>query len=286
MSNKLLLGSHVGYKAKDYLLESVKETIRYDGKCYMVFTGPPQNFIRKEIDKDLVRQAHDLMKEHNMSLEHIVVHAPYLINLASPKKSTREVGLTQLINEINRTNEIGSKLLVLHPGSALDSDRNEAINHVIDNLNKAIEATNNDVIICVETMAGKGSEVGVNFDEIAKMVNGVKDKNRIGVCLDTCHMNDAGIDVTNPDKVLEDFSKYLDLDFVKVIHLNDSKNPICSHKDRHENIGYGTIGFEHLVKWAHNEQLKDIPKILETPYRDDKPIYKEEIIWLNSGKRD
>lgn len=283
--NKLLLGSHVSYKSKNYLLDSVKETIEYNGNCFMVFTGPPQNFARKEIDKTLVIQAHELMKEHNLKKEDIVVHAPYLINLASPKKSTRELGLRQLILEINRTAEIGSKLLVLHPGSALDLDRDLAVDNVIMHLNEAIEKTDNDVIVCVETMAGKGSEVGINFAEISKMVLGVKNKDRIGVCLDTCHMHESGIDISNPDKVLDEFEKYLDLSYVKVIHLNDSKNPIGARKDRHENIGYGHIGFDVLVEWAHNKRLENIPKILETPYRDNKPIYKQEIIEINNKKR-
>ncbi|RXY97024.1 deoxyribonuclease IV [Malacoplasma penetrans] len=281
--NKLLLGSHVGFKAKNYLVGSVLETLEYDGNCFMVFTGPPQNFMRKELDQNLIDEAVKLMKEKNpLLLENIVVHAPYLINLGSPKESTRSLGLNQLIVEINRTNQIHSKLIVLHPGSALDSDRNVAINHIADNLNKAIEATDNDVIICVETMAGKGSEVGINFEEVSKIVSGVKNKKRIGVCLDTCHMHDSGIDISDPDQTLEEFSKYLDLSYIKVIHLNDSKNEIGSRKDRHDNIGYGKVGFDYLVKWAHNEKLANVPKILETPYRDDKPIYKQEIINLNS----
>ncbi len=280
-NNKLLLGSHVGFKSKKYLIDSVNETVTYDGNCFMVFTGPPQNFNRKDIDKLQVAEAHRIMDEHNLKKEHIVVHAPYLINLASPKESTRQLGLRQLIVEINRTHEIGSKLLVLHPGSALDLERTQAVDNVILGLNQALEQTNNDVIICVETMAGKGSEVGINYEEISKMVLGVKQKDRIGVCLDTCHMHESGIDISDPDKVLDDFEKYLSLEYIKVIHLNDSKNDIGARKDRHENIGYGKIGFEALVKWAHNQRLENVPKILETPYRDDKPIYKQEIIDLN-----
>lgn len=248
----------------------------------MIFTGPPQNFIRKDIDLDLVNEAIKLMKEKKpILLDNIVVHAPYLINIGSPKESTRELGLKQLIVEINRTKQVNSKLLVLHPGSALDSDRNQALNYISENINKALAATNNDVIVCIETMAGKGSEVGINFGEISKIVNGVNNKERIGVCLDTCHMHDSGIAMENPDKVLNDFSKYLDLSYIKVIHLNDSKNELGSRKDRHDNIGFGKIGFDYLVNWAHNERMKNIPKILETPYRDNSPIYKQEIINLN-----
>ncbi|MDE5545372.1 MAG: deoxyribonuclease IV [Malacoplasma sp.] len=280
--NKLLLGSHVGFKSKKYLVDSVNETLSYNGNCFMIFTGPPQNFIRKEIDLNLVNEAKKIMEEKNpLLLENIVVHAPYLINLGSPKESTRKLGLNQLIVEINRTYQVGSKLLVLHPGSALDSNRDDAINHIINNLNVALSKTNNDVIVCIETMAGKGSEVGINFSEISKIVLGIKDKSRIGVCLDTCHIHESGIDISNPDVVLKEFSKYLDISFIKVIHLNDSKNEKGARKDRHDNIGYGKIGFDVLVKWAHNKQLANIPKILETPYRDEKPIYKQEIENLN-----
>ncbi|MCF0217612.1 MAG: deoxyribonuclease IV [Malacoplasma sp.] len=280
--NKLLLGSHVGYKQKNYLIDSVNETLSYDGNCFMVFSGPPQNFVRKPIDNQMVKEAQKLMQQKNpMLLNNIVVHAPYLINLASPKKETRELGLNQLIVEINRTAALGSKLLVLHPGSCLKTDRDVAINNLASNLNIAFEKTQNDVIVCVETMAGKGSEIGINFKEIAKIIEGIKNKNRIGVCLDTCHMFDAGIEINNPDTTLNEFAKYLNVSFVKVIHLNDSKNEFGSHKDRHDNIGLGKIGFEILVKWAHCEKLKNIPKILETPYYKEKPIYKAEIASLN-----
>lgn len=280
--NKLLLGSHVSFKSKNYLVDSVNETLSYDGNCFMIFTGPPQNFMRKDIDVDLVNKAKKIMQEKNpLLLENIVVHAPYLINLGSPKESTRNLGLNQLIVEINRTDKLGSKLLVLHPGSALDSDRDEAINHIANNLNIALSKTSNDVIVCIETMAGKGSEVGINFLEISKIILKVENKSRIGVCLDTCHIHESGIDISNPDDVLKEFSKYLDISYIKVVHLNDSKNERGARKDRHDNIGYGKIGFDVLVKWAHNKQLINIPKILETPYCDDKPIYKQEIRNLN-----
>ena len=280
--NKLLLGSHVGFKSKNYLIDSVNETLSYDGNCFMIFTGPPQSFVRKDLDLDLIDKAKEVMKEKNpMLLDNIVVHAPYLINLGSPKPSTREVGLRQLTVELDRTYKVGSKLLVLHPGSALDSDRNQAMEYISNNINIALDKVKNDVIVCIEAMAGKGSEVGINFSEIAKIVLGVKDKSRIGVCLDTCHMHESGINISNPDDVLKEFAKHLDTSFIKVIHLNDSKNEIGARKDRHDNIGYGQIGFDVLVKWAHNKQISHVPKILETPYRDDKPIYKQEITNLN-----
>lgn len=274
--SKIYLGSHVGFKSKDYLIGSVNETISYKANCFMVFTGPPQNFIRKDIDLDNVKKAHELMKANNVE-NIIVVHAPYLINLASPKKGTREMGIEKLIIEINRTNQIGSKLIVLHPGSCLDSPKDEGISQVSNGLNQAINKTNNDVIICVETMAGKGSEVGTSFDEVAKILEGVKDKSRIGVCLDTCHIHEAGYDISDVDQILKEFDQKIGLLFLKVIHLNDSKNESGAKKDRHENIGYGKIGFKTLVEWVHHPLLKDVPKILETPYKNDVPVYKQEI---------
>ena len=273
---KIFLGSHVGFKSKDYLAGSVNEIISYKGNCFMVFTGPPQNFIRKEIDKENVNLAHQLMKENNVE-NLIVVHAPYLINLASPKKGTRELGLDKLIIEVNRTYQIGSKLIVLHPGSCLDGNRQKCIELVSFGLNQAINKTNNDVIICVETMAGKGSEVGINFDEIAQIIQGVKDKERIGVCLDTCHIHEAGYDVSKIDDILNEFDQKIGLKYLKVIHLNDSKNESGARKDRHENIGYGKIGFKTLLEWVHHPLLENVPKILETPYKNDVPVYQQEI---------
>lgn len=274
--SKILLGSHVGFKSKDYLVGSVNETISYKGNCFMVFTGPPQNFIRKDIDKENVNLAHQLMKNNNVE-NIIVVHAPYLINLASPKKGTRELGLDKLIIEINRTYQIGSKLIVLHPGSCLDGSRQDCIELVSLGLNQAISKTNNDVIICIETMAGKGSEIGINFDEIAKIVEGIKNKKRIGVCLDTCHIHEAGYDVSKVDNILNEFDKKIGLKYLKVIHLNDSKNERGARKDRHENIGYGKIGFKTLLEWVHHPILENVPKILETPYKNNLPVYEQEI---------
>lgn len=274
--SKILLGSHVGFKTNDYLIGSVNETISYKGNCFMIFTGPPQNFIRKDIDKANVDIAHQLMKDNDIE-NIIVVHAPYLINLASPKNQSRELGVEKLIVEINRSYQIGSKFIVLHPGSCLDGPRDLAIEYVSKGINQAIEKTKNDVVVCVETMAGKGSEVGVNFDEIAAIIKGVKNKQRIGVCFDTCHVHESGYDIFDVDKLLKEFDKKIGLNYLKVIHLNDSKNEKGAKKDRHENIGYGKIGFKTLVNWVHHPLLEKIPKILETPYKNNMAVYKQEI---------
>lgn len=284
MNNKILLGSHVGFKNPDYMLGAVKETLSYNANCFMVFTGPPQNFIRKEIDLNNVNNAFNLMKDHGIDKSNVIVHAPYLINLCSPKKDTRDLSIEKLCIEIERTGLIGSNKIVLHPGSSLTSDRNEAIKLIAEGIDIATNEIKNDVIVCIETMAGKGTEIGKNFEELSKIISLTKNKNRIGVCLDTCHIHEGGYDISDVDKILDEFDRIIGLEKLLVIHLNDSKNEIGAHKDRHENIGLGKIGFDTLVKWVHNKRIVNIPKILETPYLNNKPIYKNEIENLISKK--
>lgn len=284
MEDKILLGSHVGFKSPDYMLGAVNETLSYNANCFMVFTGPPQNFTRKEIDLNNVNEAFKLMENNNIQKKNIIVHAPYLINLCSPKKETRKLAIDKLCIEIERTAMIGSNKIVLHPGSALDSDRDEAIRLIALGIDIATDKVKNDVIVCIETMAGKGSEIGKTFEELSKIISLTKNKNRIAICLDTCHIHEGGYDVSNVDNILDEFDKIIGLEKLLVIHLNDSKNEIGAHKDRHENIGLGKIGFENLVNWVHNKRISNIPKILETPYLNNKPIYKKEIENLVSKK--
>lgn len=277
-NEKILLGSHVSYKSKDYLVGSVNETINYNANCFMIFTGPPQNLARKEIDSNQVELAHKLMKDNNIDFDNIVVHAPYLINLCSPEKNKREFAIKILTSEVNRTFQLGFKLLVLHPGNHMTLSTFEAIEHIAFGINKVLNDTiKTNVIITIETMSGKGTEIGSKLEELKMIIDLVNDKNRIGVCIDTCHMHEAGYDISNCKYVLELFDSKIGLNFLKVIHLNDSKNEIGAKKDRHENIGYGHIGFKSLCEWAHSPILKNIPKILETPFFKDQPIYKEEI---------
>lgn len=277
MRNKILLGSHVGFKSPDYMVGSVNETLSYNANCMMVFTGPPQNFNRKEIDLDNVKQSLELLANNNVDKSNIIVHAPYLINLCSDKEATRKLGIEKLELEVTRTGLIGSNKIVLHPGSSLTLDRNVAIKYIADGINQVYKKVNNGVIICLETMAGKGTEVGKTFEEIKQIMDLIEDKNRIGVCLDTCHIHEGGYDISNVDKILDEFDKIIGLQHLLVIHLNDSKNDIGAHKDRHENIGLGKIGFNVLCDWVHNNRIANVPKILETPYYQDKPIYKQEI---------
>ena len=287
--NKLLIGSHVSYKAKNYLIDSVNESLSYGSNCFMIYTGPPQNTLRKEIDKENVEKAFQLMKENNIDPKNIIVHAPYIINLASPKNDTYNLAKSFLIQELKRVEQLGFKYLVLHPGSRLDLSLEEGIKKIIDGINYVFSKVKNDVIICLETMAGKGSEIGSNFYELKQIIDGVNDKNRIGVCLDTCHVWESGVDVSNPEKVLNEFDKIIGLNYLYAIHLNDSKNELGAKKDRHENVGYGKIGFDSIIKWCYCNAIKNIPKILETPYYEDKnnnyvPPYKFEILSIKEKK--
>ena len=285
MQNKMWLGSHVGMAAPDYYLGTVKEAISYGSTTFMFYTGAPQNSARTPISSLKIKEGRELLKNLGFDEAKLVVHAPYIINLANTiKPESFEFSTQFLVKELFRTASFGIRLLVLHPGSAVGGDEKEGLNQVVKGLDLALEEDKSDVIVCLETMAGKGKEVGKTFEEIAYIINNCKYKNRLGVCLDTCHINDAGYEVGDVDGILDEFDKTIGLDRLKVIHLNDSKNEKGSHKDRHENIGYGTIGFDVLLKWVHSERIKDVPKILETPWPSkDKAPYKEEISMLIEG---
>ena len=289
--NELIIGSHVSFNNKDQLLGAVKEAVSYGSNTFMFYTGAPQNTRRGEINDFVTLEAYKLMKENNIELDKVIVHAPYIVNLANP--DNMEFSIDFLTNEVERCNLLGMKYLVLHPGSSVNVSREEGIANIIKGLN-AILTNNNNICICLETMAGKGNELGRNFLELKEIIDGVNFKDSIGVCMDTCHLFDSGIDITDFDKVLDDFDKQIGLNYLKCIHINDSKNIFSSHKDRHENIGYGNIGFDTLIKIIYNERIKNIPKILETPYvgktDDDKeriyPPYKYEIEMIRNKKFD
>ena len=289
--NELIIGSHVSFNNKDQLLGAVKEAVSYGSNTFMFYTGAPQNTRRGEINDFMTLEAYKLMKENNIELDKVIVHAPYIVNLANP--DNMEFSINFLTNEVERCNLLGMKYLVLHPGSSVNVSREEGIANIIKGLN-AILTNNNNICICLEIMAGKGNELGRNFLELKEIIDGVNFKDSIGVCMDTCHLFDSGIDITDFDKVLDDFDKQIGLNYLKCIHINDSKNIFSSHKDRHENIGYGNIGFDILIKIIYNERIKNIPKILETPYvgktDDDKeriyPPYKYEIEMIRNKKFD
>lgn len=279
----LKIGSHVGMSAPNYYLGSVKEALEYGANTFMFYTGAPQNSIRTPLERLKINEALKLMEENNINVNDVVVHAPYLINLGNLNPDKYEISYNLLVTEIDRTIKMGCKYLVLHPGASMDYDRIESLNQIARLLNKAIE-TNPKIVILLETMAGKGSEVGKTFDEIAYLIKLIERKECVGVCLDTCHINDGGYDLSNVDALLKEFNDVIGLNYLKVCHINDSKNPIGAHKDRHENFGFGHIGFEKLTNFIYHPLLNDKIFILETPYvkknEKDKisyPPYKFEI---------
>lgn len=287
----LIIGSHVSYTNADGLMGSVRETLGYEANTFMFYTGAPQNTIRSKIDLDNVKEAKKLMEKNNIDINNVIVHAPYIVNLANNKDDDKyQFAINFLINEVKRTEEIGVKKIVLHPGSHVGLGVDEGIKNIINALNVVLDSSLGP-IICLETMAGKGTEIGSTFEEIAMIIDGIKYKTRVMVCLDTCHINDAGYDLNDFDKVLEEFDSVIGLDKLACIHINDSKNECGAHKDRHQNIGFGHIGFDNLIEIIYHDKLKGIPKILETPYVKENPKdkvsyppYKEEIKMIREKK--
>lgn len=283
----LYIGSHVGFKKDTQLLGSLKEALSYNANTFMFYTGAPQNTKRNNIEDGLTLEALNIMKEKNMDYSKVIVHAPYIINLCN--EANFEFSVNFLTEELERVNQLGIKYLVLHPGSHVGLGVEQGIANIVKGINEALEniKDSNNVIILLETMAGKGSEIGKTIEETKQIIEGIKDKKHIGVCLDTCHLNDAGYDMSKFDEYLDLFEKEIGIDKIGCIHINDSKNDINSHKDRHENIGFGTIGFDNLISIIYNDRIKDIPKILETPYVDKKyPPYKYEIEMIRNKKFD
>ena len=275
----LKIGSHVGMSAPLYFEGSVRQALSYNANTFMFYTGAPQNAIRTPIEKLHVKEALELLKEHNIDIKDIVVHAPYIINLANTDESKFEFSVSKLIEEVERVAMIGCKYLVLHPGSHVGLGVDNGINSIIKGLNIVLDRTKGmDVVILLETMAGKGSELGKTFEEIKTIMDGVNDRSRIGVCLDTCHIHDGGYDIISSlDWVIDTFDKVIGLSSLYVVHVNDSKNIRGAHKDRHENFGFGEIGFNTLINVIYHPRLEHTIKILETPYIEDNPPYKEEI---------
>ncbi len=285
--SKIKLGCHVGMAGKEMFLASAKEAASYGANVFMLYTGAPQNTRRKDISELNIEAGWEYARQHG--IEEIVVHAPYIINLANTvKPETYELAVEFLEKEIIRTSAMRSRIMVLHPGSHVNAGVEAGIAQVIKGLNTVLNQNDDDVYIALETMAGKGSEVGRTFEELKAIYDGVDKKDRLRVCFDTCHVNDAGYDIVNHyDEVFEEFDKVIGLDQIAVFHINDSMNPLGAHKDRHANIDKGSIGYETLHRLVHDERFIDVPKILETPWlaeegsdKKTKPPYKEEIEWI------
>lgn len=279
----MIVGSHVGFKSEQ-LLGSVKEALKYNANTFMFYTGAPQNTIRKEISTELTNEALELMQKNNININNVICHAPYIINLANREKEDAwNFSCSFLKQEIARITKMGVNFIVVHPGNSLKIERSIALKNISDAINFIIDNDNKPMIL-LETMAGKGTECGINIKEIKTILEGINLKEKVGVCLDTCHLNDSGVNIANFNSYLEEFDKVIGIEKIKCVHLNDSKNILGSHKDRHANIGYGTIGFENLLKVFYHEKLKDVPKILETPYINEKAPYKIEIEMLRTKK--
>lgn len=285
----LIIGSHVGYSSKTGLLGSVNEAISYNASTFMFYTGSAQSTSRSEIDDELTYEAFKLMLDNGINSDNVIIHAPYILNLANKKEEDKyNFYINFFSEELRRVKRLGFNKIVLHPGFATNCDKETAIKNIAEALNIVFNETS-DTIVLLEYMAGKGSEVGSSIDELKGILDLINDKSRIGICLDTCHLNDSGIDLNKFDEFLDEFDKLIGLNYLKCIHVNDSMNPISSHKDRHANIGYGTIGFDTLINIVYNKRLEGLPFILETPYinrneSNEYAPYKMEIESIRNKK--
>ena len=294
MENTMLkLGCHVGMSGKEMFLGSVKEAISYGANTFMVYTGAPQNTRRKPINELRIEEGLALAKEYGIS--EFIIHAPYLINLANTEKEeTFFLAVEFLTKEIERSVAMKASTIVLHPGSHVGAGENVGIARIIEGLNKVL-MKDMPITVALETMAGKGSELGKNFEELAKIYDGVILNEKLRVCFDTCHTHDAGYDIIHKfDKVMDEFDRLIGKEQIAVFHINDSKNICGARKDRHENLGFGEIGFEALNYIVHHKDFLDVPKILETPYvtasenetQKTLPPYLQEIRMLREGSFD
>src|SRR5574344_1035273 len=278
----MIIGSHVSFTDKQ-LLGSAEEAYSYGANTFMFYTGAPQNTMRKAINPTLTKEAHEFMQSHHINIHNVICHAPYIINLANNLDEHKwEFSKEFLSEELKRCDELGISYLVLHPGSAVGIEKSQALLNISEAITEVIEK-NYHCMILLETMAGKGTECGCNLDEMVYLIKHIKGS--VGVCLDTCHLNDAGYDMKKFDAFLDLFDSKIGIDKIHCLHLNDSKNVFNSHKDRHANFGYGTLGFDTLIQVCYNKRLENIPKILETPYVGETweakekqyPPYKFEI---------
>lgn len=268
------------------MLGSVEEALSYGANTFMIYTGAPQNTKRKELSELNIDAAKKCMKEHG--IEEFVIHAPYIINLGNTiKPETYELAVQFLELEIRRTMAMGSRVLILHPGAHVGAGVEAGVASIVKGLNEVLTA-DMDCYVALETMAGKGTEIGRNFEELAMIYDGVIHSEKLRVCFDTCHTHDAGYDLIHDyEGVMDQFDRIIGKDQIAAFHINDSKNVRGAAKDRHANLGKGEIGFETLKKIVYDPNFLHVPKILETPYlpasdgsKNSVPPYKEEITML------
>ena len=272
----LILGSHVSF-GKNQLLGAVEEALSYGSNTFMFYTGAPTNTVRKSIDENYTEKAKQLMLENEIDINNVICHAPYIVNLGNATDLEKYAFSKEFIKkELQRCDQMGITKMVLHPGNAIGISKEEGLDNIVNALNDILDGTTKCLLL-LETMAGKGTECGRTTEELAYIIDRVERKEQLGVCLDTCHLNDGGYNVGNFDDYLNDFDKLIGIDKIKCVHVNDSKNEKGSHKDRHANFGLGTLGFDTLIKVIYNERINNVPKILETPYIGDTDEAKERI---------
>jgi len=282
----VLLGSHVSMKAPDLLLGAVQQTVAYGGNAFMIYTGAPQNTRRRSTDDMKITEGRTALKEHAISLDNVVIHAPYIVNLGNTYKHDNfEFAIDFMQDEVNRADAIGATQMTMHPGAHVGAGPEAGIEKIAEGLNRILTKEQN-VQIALETMSGKGTEIGRSFEELAQIIERVDLDDKLSVTLDTCHTHDAGYSIKEDfDGVLAEFDRIIGLDRLQVVHVNDSKNPKGASKDRHANIGFGEIGFEALNYVVHHPKLSHLPKILETPFvgedkKNKKAPYGHEIHML------
>lgn len=285
----LIIGCHVSFTSETGLLGSVKEALSYGANTFMIYTGNQSNTIRFPIKEDLTKAGIELMNKNNIDKKNIVIHAPFILNLSNNLDARKyNFYIYFLKQEIKRCKELGIENLIIHPGSKVTLSIADAIKNLATGINLILQDSDN-INLLIEFMSGKGSEACSNIDEIKQVFDLIEKKDQVFVCLDTCHMNDSGIDLTKFDNFLDEFDEKIGIGKIKCIHINDSYNERGSKKDRHANFGYGTIGFKTLINIIYNERLESIPKILETPLinkelENSYPPYKYEIESIKNKK--
>ncbi len=273
----LNIGCHLS-ASKGYL-NMGKEAVKIGANTFAFFTRNPRGGSAKEIDENDVKSFLEFAEEHEFAT--LVAHAPYTLNACSDKSETREFALNTMRDDLRRMEYTPNQYYNFHPGSHVGQGVDAGIDCIVKQLNEVLTEDMTTTVL-LETMAGKGSEIGRSFEELKRIIDGVNLKNKLGVCLDTCHVYDAGYDIVNDlDGVLDEFDRVIGLDYLKALHMNDSKNPFESHKDRHEKIGEGSIGFDTMVNVINNDRLQGLPIILETPNELDG--YAHEISMLKNA---
>lgn len=268
---KILLGAHISYTKSEQLLGSIKDMIKINANSGAFYVSNSRGYNKFELNEEKTIEGLKLAKENDINIENIIVHSPLIGNIANTNLDSDiwDRTLKSYYEDLKTLEKIGIKYYNFHPGSSKDKFKG------IEKVAKAINILHNKTkghktILLIETMMPKGNYIGINFEELKQIINLVKDKKRIGICMDTCHVWDAGYDIKNDlDRVLERFDNIIGLKYLKALHINDSKNKIWSGKDRHEAIGKGHIGLKAIKELVHHKKLVNLPKALETPYNDD-----------------